>query len=76
MMYIYVHSKGCQIQRDTSKYTQDVPNSGMFMSNCAHHISLVNPTTWAEMAVPTIDSSNQAAITLNQVHVEIEIVTC
>ena len=46
------------------------------MSNCAHHVSLANPTTWAEMAVPTIDSSNQAAITLNQVHVEIEIVTC
>jgi len=46
---------------------KDVPNSGMFMSNCAHHVSLANPTTWAEMAVPTIDSSNQAAITLNQV---------
>ena len=46
---------------------QDVPNSGMFMSNCAHHVSLANPTTWAEMPVPAIDSTDQTDITLNKV---------
>ena len=25
------------------------------MSNCAHHISLANPTTWAEMPVPALE---------------------
>jgi len=46
---------------------QDMPNSGMFMSNCAHHVTLANPTTWSAMPVPTIDSNNQASVTLNQV---------
>ena len=46
---------------------QDVPNSGMFMSNCAHHVSLANPITWAEMPVPAIDSTDQTDITLNKV---------
>ena len=39
----------------------------MFMSNCAHHVSLANPTTWAEMPVPAIDSTDQTDITLNKV---------
>merc|ERR1711962_424460 len=46
---------------------QDMPNSGMFMSNCAHHVTLANPTTWSAMPVPTIDSNDQASVTLNQV---------
>ena len=38
------------------------------MSNCAHHISLANPTTWAEMPVPALDPTNTATdITLNKV---------
>jgi len=46
---------------------QDVPNAGMFMSNCAHHVSLANPTTWAEMPVPALDPTNTATdITLNK----------
>jgi len=45
---------------------QDMPNSGMFMSNCAHHVTLANPTTWSAMPVPTIDSNDQASVTLNQ----------
>jgi len=46
---------------------QDVPNAGMFMSNCAHHVSLANPTTWAEMPVPALDSTNTVTdITLNK----------
>ena len=44
-----------------------MPNSGMFMSNCAHHVTLANPTTWSAMPVPTIDSNDQASVTLNQV---------
>ena len=44
-----------------------MPNSGMFMSNCAHHVTLANPTTWSAMPVPTIDSNDQTSVTLNQV---------
>merc|ERR1711872_1160340 len=40
------------------KLSQDMPNSGMFMSNCAHHVTLANPTTWSAMPVPTIDSND------------------
>merc|ERR1711972_1071752 len=47
--------------------SQDMPNSGMFMSNCAHHVTLANPTTWSAMPVPTIDSNDQTSVTLNQV---------
>ena len=50
-----------------STIKQDMPNSGMFMSNCAHHVTLANPTTWSAMPVPTIDSNDQASVTLNQV---------
>ena len=40
------------------------------MSNCAHHISLVNPTTWAEMTVPVLDSTSTVNdITLNKVEI-------
>merc|ERR1711962_1729339 len=46
---------------------QDMPNSGMFMSNCAHHVTLANPTTWSAMPVPPLDSNDQASVTLNQV---------
>merc|ERR1719430_191774 len=38
----------------------------MFMSNCAHHVTLANPTTWSAMPVPTLDSNDQASVTLNQ----------
>ena len=49
---------------------QDVPNAGMFISNCAHHVSLANPTTWAEMPVPALDSTNTVTdITLNKVKI-------
>ena len=50
--------------------SQDVPNAGMFMSNCAHHVSLANPTTWAEMPVPALDPTNtDTDITLNKVEI-------
>lgn len=46
---------------------QDVPNAGMFMSNCAHHVSLANPITWAEMPVSALDPTNTVTdITLNK----------
>ena len=75
--YILLHSS-CprfdqrQIQNEIypnnkSTIKQDMPNSGMFMSNCAHHVTLANPTTWSAMPVPTIDSNDQTSVTLNQV---------
>ena len=64
---------GTGLIKDKIKYQiypnnkQDMPNSGMFMSNCAHHVTLANPTTWSAMPVPTIDSNDQPSVTLNQV---------
>ena len=44
----------------------------MFMSNCAHHVSLANPTTWAEMPVPALDPTNTVTdITLNKVEMSV-----
>merc|ERR1712047_239463 len=36
--------------------SQELPENGMFISNCPHHVSMLDPTIWGELEVPALDN--------------------
>ena len=39
----------------------------MFVSNCPHHVSMLDPTIWGEMEVATLDDKIDSTLTYKQV---------
>ena len=39
----------------------------MFISNCPHHVSMLDPTIWGELEVPALDSDSTTTLTYKQV---------
>ena len=48
------------------QYLQELPENGMFVSNCPHHVSMLDPIIWGEMEVASLDSDS-ATLTYKQV---------
>ena len=46
---------------------QELPENGMFISNCPHHVSMLDPTIWGELEVPALDSDSTTTLTYKQV---------
>ena len=39
-----------------SRFLQELPETGIFVSNCPHHVSMLDNAIWGEMEVATLDS--------------------
>jgi len=46
--------------------SQELPENGMFISNCPHHVSMLDPTIWGELEVPALDSDSTTTLTYKQ----------
>ena len=50
-----------------SRFLQELPETGIFVSNCPHHVSMLDNTIWGEMEVATLDSDSVSTLTYKQV---------
>ena len=48
------------------QYLQELPENGMFVSNCPHHVSMLDNIIWGEMEVASLDFDS-ATLTYKQV---------
>ena len=49
------------------RFLQELPETGIFVSNCPHHVSMLDNTIWGEMEVATLDSDSVSTLTYKQV---------
>jgi len=55
-----------QLYGITLELSQELPETGIFVSNCPHHVSMVNNAIWGEMEVATLDSDSATTLTYKQ----------
>ena len=49
------------------RFLQELPETGIFVSNCPHHVSMLDNAIWGEMEVATLDSDSVSTLTYKQV---------